>query len=273
MSQYKVVFPQPVNHGFGSGAGTSIMQTSSSLNSYNKYDVWPQYEAVKDIIGNKKVLLPPTQVQLQYNPIAVIMYLKTRRTLIEHDYSQKEFSAAEPTHSQIQHAEEITDYFLNKLLCQKLSNQYKDTQYKTDLSAALTLAKRHVIAGNHVRLLYKLIDFYVEDTEIEALCKHYNSVDVNATLLPVDVHVLDLDFVKKLSVNRQSRKVVEYFFEDSSRHLYCLRTRVGDAIEPFLNLVVSNGPIRVSCTTPRVETFQDYDFGYAVLNIKKIHTL
>lgn len=269
MSQYKVVFPQPVNHGSGGAAGTSIIQTSSSLNSYNNYDVWSQYETVKDIIGNKKVRLPPTQVQLQYNPIAVIMYLKTRRTLIEHDYSQKEFSAAEPTHSQIQHAEEITDYFLNKLLCQKLSNQYKNTQYKTDLSAALTLAKRHVIAGNHVRLLYKLIDFYVEDTEIEALCKQYNSVDV----LPVGVHVLNLDFVKKLSVNRQSKKVMEYFFSDASQQLYCLRTRVGDAVEPFLDLVVSNGPINVSCTTPRVETFQDHNFGYAVLQIKKIHTL
>lgn len=269
MSQYKVVFPQPVNHGFGGAAGTSIIQTSSSLNSYNNYDIWPQYEDVKDIIGNKKVRLPPTQVQLQYNPIAVIMYLKTRRTLIEHDYSQKEFSAAEPTHSQIQHAEEITDYFLNKLLCQKLSNQYKNTQYKTDLSAALTLAKRHVISGNHVRLLYKLIDFYVEDTEIEALCKQYNSVDA----LPVGVHVLNLDFVKKLSVNRQSKKVMEYFFSDANQQLYCLRTRVGDAVEPFLDLVVSNGPINVSCTTPRVETFQDHNFGYAVLQIKKIHTL
>jgi hypothetical protein len=272
MNQHTITIPSTISwsspassRGVGK-IGTSILTQSSSENRYHnyRYDVWSQFS--KD--GEVK------KIQLRHNPIAVIMYLKTCGTMMNnYNYSKKDFLEAEPTPHQIQHAEEITDYYLNKLLCQRLSNQYKDTDYKAALSNALTLVKSNVIAGDHVRLLYKLIDFYVEDIQIEELCKQFKSLKLKFDLKTVGVHKLDLNFVKKISVSRQSKKVVEYFFSDSDRHLYCLRTRMGDAIEPFLNLAVSNGPIRVSCITPHVETFLDYDFGYAVLNIKEIHTL
>lgn len=241
----------------------------------SQYDSWPEWGEINNNEGsilNRSRQLPPRVVQLQYNPIAVIMNLKSNASVEENTYSKKNFEQSIPSKYEIQLGEEIVEYYLNKLVCLRLSNQYTSSPYRRNLASALTLAKQHAIKGDHVRLLCRLIDFYEEDSAIDQLCDRFKSYP---KIFDDEIRGLDLSFCKKITVKRRSHTRFNYFFADTdnNKNLYCLKNDANDALEPFLDLVVNNGPIRVSGHVRRIEKFHDHNFYYASMVIKKIHTL
>ena len=139
------------------------------------------------------------------------------------------------------HANEIRDYYIARLVEEKLTNkERRDSQFATDLMAALRI--RGTIKPEYAGIYHKLQDFYLADTKWDNLVATQKSVSNNHEFASVDTlkptHI-DLKFVDHLysSSNKSfSNKVnyCRYYFTDKYDFLYEFSVPSSNILRPFL---------------------------------------
>lgn len=227
-----------------------------TLNTTPTFSVRPTFD---DIFGKKTPEKSVTH-DLDIDPLAAIIELKAGGQFPEIELIKRHV----PSKESVDLAQSIREYFLDKVITQKLSGQYHDSDFKRDMVKALKLSGKCVIEEPHIRLLYRMDDFYKEDTFKDRIAAEY-------TTLP-DRRVLELkntpvSYIGSIDVFRRGAKTKEFYFKTSNNYVVILKSPRGDWLTPVTAVFSHVKELWISANA-RAAKLREHEFVVAELNNK-----
>jgi hypothetical protein len=194
---------------------------------------------------------------LPSDPLAVVLHLKKTGNF-PHEW---DLLNCEPLAADQQLAAEIRSYYIDKILMQKMSGTYTDTQYKRELQRALRLSEQKQVLLGHVPILYRLDDFYQEDQTLERVVKSARPSDLDR-FQDNRLHAEPLTYLARTRVYRRGGATNRIFFTDSAQELVCISYALDNPLRGFLELTLGSRPPLSVTGKFSVHKLFDQDFQY-----------
>ena len=162
---------------------------------------------------------------LDIDPLAAIIELKAGGQFPDIELIKRHV----PSKETVELAQNIREYFLDKVITQKLSGQFRDSDFKRDMVKALKLSAKCVVEEPHIRLLYRMDDFYKEDTFKEHIAAEYTTLpsrdDLALSRTPVT-------YIGSIDVFRRGSKTKEFYFKTDNNYVVVLKSLRSDWLLP-----------------------------------------
>jgi hypothetical protein len=178
-----------------------------------------------DIFLTKKAPEASVTHDLDIDPLAAIIELK----------AGGQFPAIElikqhvPSKETVELAQNVRDYFLDKVIAQKLSSQFRDSDFKRDMVKALKLSAKCVVEEPHIKLLYRMDDFYKEDTFKDRIAAEYTTLP-NRTEL--ELKSTPVTYIGSIDIFRKGSKTKEFYFKTANNYVVVLKSLRSDWLLP-----------------------------------------
>lgn len=201
-----------------------------------------------------------TVYDLDIDPLAAIIELKAGGQFPDIELIKRHV----PNKDTVDLAQSIREYFLDKVITQKLSGQFRDSDFKRDMVKALKLSSKCVLEEPHIRLLYRMDDFYKEDTFKDRIATEY-------VTLP-DLSVLELNntpvsYIGSIDVFRRGGKTKQFYFKTKNNYVIVLKSPKGDWLVPVTAVFRHVKELWISGNA-RPSKVREHEFHVAELNNK-----
>lgn len=163
---------------------------------------------------------------LDIDPLAAIIELKAGGQFPEIESIKRHV----PNKETVELARNIREYFLDKVVAQKLSGQFQDSDFKRDMVKALKLSAKCVVEEPHIRLLYRMDDFYKEDTFKEHIAAEYTTLPSRDDLILKSTPVT---YIGSIDIFRKGGKISEFYFKTDNNHVVVLKSLRSDWLLPI----------------------------------------
>lgn len=177
-----------------------------------------------DFLKNKATFTSVVH-DLDIDPLAAIIELKAGGQFPDIELIKRHV----PSKETVELAQNIREYFLDKVITQKLSGQFRDSDFKRDMVKALKLSAKCVVEEPHIRLLYRMDDFYKEDTFKEHIAAEYTTLpsrdDLALSRTPVT-------YIGSIDVFRRGSKTKEFYFKTDNNYVVVLKSLRSDWLLP-----------------------------------------
>ena len=141
------------------GHGTTVIPPTNKAFQWNGLGGGAGWASVNDLFKTPTETKNSVVYDLDIDPLAAIIEIKAEGRFPDIELIKRHI----PTKETNLYAQSIREYFLDKIVTQKLSSTYRDTEFKRDMVKALKLSGKQVLEDQHIRLLYRMPDFYEED--------------------------------------------------------------------------------------------------------------
>ena len=215
-----------------------------------------------DIFGRSTKTAPSVVYDLDTDPLASIIQLKRQGIFPDIDLIQK----CIPEREYVDLAQSIREYFLDKIITQKLSSRYRESDFKKDMVKALKLSGKCVLEEPHIRLLYRLDDFYVEDTFIDGLVDTYQTLPDRRGNVALDS--VPLEYVGSINVFRRGSRMTHFYFKTSNNYLVRLKGPTNDWLMPLTAMFKFVKQLKITGKANHVSVNREHEFFVGELNIK-----
>lgn len=162
---------------------------------------------------------------LDIDPLAAIIELKAGGQFPDIELIKRHV----PSKETVELAQNIRNYFLDKVITQKLSGQFRDSDFKRDMVKALKLSAKCVVEEPHIRLLYRMDDFYKEDTFKERIAAEYTTLPSRDDLVLKSTPVT---YIGSIDIFRKGSKISEFYFKTDNNHVVVLKSLRSDSLLP-----------------------------------------
>lgn len=196
---------------------TSIDLTDITINTTPTQPTWYSSGATLDFFKTHDSK-PKTSVvhDLDIDPLAAIIEIKAEGRFPEIELIKRQIPSKETN----EYAQVIREYYLDRIVTQKLSSTYHDTDFKRDMVKALKLSGKQVLEEDHIRLLYRLPDFYQEDIFKDALVeKNCSFVDYKGKTKFENV---ELTYIGSVDYYRRGHKAKEFYFKNCDNFIFVI---------------------------------------------------
>lgn len=234
----------------------TISVADTSIDTINLGDISISPTSWDDFTKTRK---SSSVYDLDIDPFAAIIQIKRTGIFPDMDLIQRSI----PNLEFVKLAQSIREYYLDKIITQKLSSRYIDTEFKKEMIKALKLTGKCVLESDHIRLLYRLDDFYAEDTFIDKLVDTYKTLPENRT---IKLNGLLLEYVGSSNVFRRGSRNTHFYFKTSNDYLIRLRGPNNDWLMPITSIFKVAKNLKVSGTAVQTKINIENDFKIAELN-------
>lgn len=226
---------------------SSPIWRKSSINDFlNGYDEKPKASVVYD---------------LDIDPLAAIIELKAAGRFPEVEMIKRHIPSEETN----RYAQTIREYYLDKIVTQKLSSTYRDSDFKRDMVKSLKLSGKHVLEEPHIRLLYRLPDFYVEDRFYDELTENYNSFLESRGRSAISS--VPLTYIGSFDFYRRGFKAKNFYFKNSDNVVFELSVNNASVLMPITKIFDKIETLVVSGQVTYTK-LKGYDFVVGKLDSK-----
>lgn len=224
--------------GHGAAASDTITIAADDLSTINLGDItlntatakpssWASFNSIFETLGGKDVNKKSTVYDLDIDPLAAIIELKAEGRFPEIEAIKRHIPSKETN----EYAQTIREYFLDKIVTQKLSSTYRESDFKRDMVKALKLSGKQVLEDDHIRLLYRLPDFYQEDIFKDALVeKNKSFVDYKAN---TKVENVDLTYIGSIDYFRRGHRAKEFYFKNCDGFVFVINSVLSANLLPL----------------------------------------
>jgi hypothetical protein len=215
--------------GHGAAASDTITIAADDLSTINLGDItlnttatnpssWASFNSIFETLGGKDPNKKSTVYDLDIDPLAAIIELRAEGRFPEIESIKRQIPSKETN----EYAQTIREYFLDKIVTQKLSSTYRESDFKRDMVKALKLSGKQVLEDDHIRLLYRLPDFYQEDIFKDALVeKNKSFVDYKAN---TKVENVDLTYIGSIDYFRRGHRAKEFYFKNHDGFVFVINS-------------------------------------------------
>ena len=198
------------------GSSWDTVNWCAANNNVKKYEV---YETSEDILALSVTWhrLRPT---LSHN-VNIINDPSYRPTKLTDEILFKEMIQEDR-----ERAHDIRDYYSKKLMVLTLKD-HKLSNYRKDLNTFIH-GDCKIVKEQMMPLVYRLPEFYDYDIEVENMFRGLDTRFDNA--MPAFGKLIQLEPIKKLTVNSKSKKFVEYWLKDSTDRPYKIEIDVSNQL-------------------------------------------
>jgi len=203
-----------------STADASIVTTPAQTYQWNGMAGGAGYTNIKtvetfsDFLKSEKP--PSTVYDLDIDPFAAIIEIRDEGRFPEIGLIKSRI----PSQESNCYAQTIREYYLDKIVTQKLSSTYHDTDFKRDMVKALKLSGKQVLEDQHIRLLYRLPDFYKEDTFLDSIVENHISFDTSQTSRTIKN--ISLSYLGSLDFYRRGARAKNFYFKDTDNKIFLI---------------------------------------------------
>lgn len=168
------------------------------------------------------------------------------------------------TEEHIAQAQTIQDYYLDRLVYRKLTasgNSTRHTQkqgFQDKLGQVLRDNQKNRVAYEYVPILYRLRDFYEQDTALDALAEQYVSATQYEVPGLVSGNLVNLRHAGTVTVTNRRQKAQYLYFVNSDRELVRIRATLDNSLLPLTNLLLSAKSISLMGQTRCVRLGRDH---------------
>jgi hypothetical protein len=214
----------------GGAAGTdTITIAADDLSTINLGDItlnttptknssWASFNSIFESLGGKDPDKKSTVYDLDIDPFAAIIELKAEGRFPEIELIKRHIPSKETN----EYAQTIREYFLDRIVTQKLSSTYRDSDFKRDMVKALKLSGKQVLEDDHIRLLYRLPDFYQEDIFKDALVeKNKSFLDYKGK---TKIDNVELTYIGSIDYYRRGHRAKEFYFKNCDGFVFVLNS-------------------------------------------------
>jgi hypothetical protein len=214
----------------GGAAGTdTITIAADDLSTINLGDItlnatptkpssWASFNSIFETLGGKDPNKKSTVYDLDIDPFAAIIELKAEGRFPEIELIKRHIPSKETN----EYAQTIREYFLDRIVTQKLSSTYRDSDFKRDMVKALKLSGKQVLEDDHIRLLYRLPDFYQEDIFKDALVeKNKSFLDYKGK---TKIDNVELTYIGSIDYYRRGHRAKEFYFKNCDGFVFVLNS-------------------------------------------------
>lgn len=191
---------------------------------------------------------------LEIDPFAAIIQLKRSGQFPEIYLIQR----CVPEREYVELAQTIREYYLDKVITQKLSSRYRDSDYKRDMVKALKLSGKCVIEEPLIRLLYRLDDFYTEDSFIDSLVDSYQTFPERRGNIAFDG--IPLEYIGSINVYRRGGRSTHFYFKTTNNHVVRLKGPMNDWLMPLTAIFKHVKQLKVSGKANHVRVNREHEF-------------
>ena len=229
-----------------------------------KASATPWYSNTKPMFGDflERGAVPvsdaSTVYDLDIDPLAAIIEIRAGGRFPEVDLIKRHI----PSEESNRYAQTIRDFFLDKIVTQKLSSTYHDTDFKRDMVKALKLSAKNVLEEPHIKLLYRLPDFYEEDTFIDALVA--NNKSFPGTKGPGDIKNGTLSYIGAVDFYRRGQRNKNFYFKNSDNIVFMISSTKAANLLPVTKIFDKIETMIVSGAATYTK-IKGYDFVIATL--------
>jgi hypothetical protein len=179
-----------------------------------------------DIFGRSSTETKESVVHdLDIDPLAAIIELKAGGQFPAIELIKRHV----PNKETVELAQTVREYFLDKVITQKLSGQFRDSDFKRDMVKALKLSAKCVLEEPHIRLLYRMDDFYKEDTFKERIAAEYTTLPNRDDLVFKSTPV---SYIGSIDIFRRGSKTKEFYFKTDNNYVVVLKSLRSDWLLP-----------------------------------------
>ncbi len=214
----------------GGAAGTdTITIAADDLSTINLGDItlnttatnpssWASFNSIFETLGGKDPNKKSTVYDLDIDPFAAIIEIKAEGSFPDIERIKRHIPSKETN----EYAQTIREYFLDRIVTQKLSSTYRDSDFKRDMVKALKLSGKQVLEDDHIRLLYRLPDFYQEDIFKDALVeKNKSFVDYRGKN---KVENVTLTYIGSIDYYRRGHRAKEFYFKNCDGFVFVINS-------------------------------------------------
>ncbi len=215
--------------GHGAAASDTITIAADDLSTINLGDItlnttatnpssWASFNSIFETLGGKDPNKKSTVYDLDIDPFAAIIEIKAEGSFPDIERIKRHIPSKETN----EYAQTIREYFLDRIVTQKLSSTYRDSDFKRDMVKALKLSGKQVLEDDHIRLLYRLPDFYQEDIFKDALVeKNKSFVDYRGKN---KVENVTLTYIGSIDYYRRGHRAKEFYFKNCDGFVFVINS-------------------------------------------------
>lgn len=197
-------------------ARPSPWAASGSLSDFLKgYDEKPKPSVVHD---------------LDIDPLAAIIELKAAGRFPDVEMIKRHIPSEETN----RYAQTIREYYLDKIVMQKLSSTYRDTEFKRDMVKSLKLSGKNVLEEPHITLLYRLPDFYEEDVFLDAVVS--NNKSFLETKGRSTIENTELSYIGSVDFYRRGYRAKNFYFKNSDNVVFMINSANASNLLPVTKI-------------------------------------
>lgn len=167
---------------------------------------------------------------LDIDPLAAIIEIKAEGRFPDIERIKRHI----PTEESNRYAQSIREYYLDKIVTQKLSSTYRDSDFKRDMVKSLKLSGKHVLEEPHIRLLYRLPDFYEEDIFLDAVVSSNKSF-LEATGRSSITNV-ELSYIGAIDFYRRGYRAKNFYFKNSDNVVFMISSANSSNLLPVTKI-------------------------------------
>ncbi len=214
----------------GGAAGTdTITIAADDLSTINLGDItlnttptkpssWASFNSIFETLGGKDPNKKSTVYDLDVDPFAAIIEIKAEGSFPDIERIKRHIPSKETN----EYAQTIREYFLDRIVTQKLSSTYRDSDFKRDMIKALKLSGKQVLEDDHIRLLYRLPDFYQEDIFKDALVeKNKSFLDYKGK---TKIENVELTYIGSIDYYRRGHRAKEFYFKNCDGFVFVINS-------------------------------------------------
>lgn len=220
------------------------------------------WDSFSDVLGTLSKTTTSTVHDLDIDPFAAIIQLKRTGVFPDIDMIKR----CTPSSEYVELSRVIREYYLDKIITQKLSSNYRESEFKKDMVKALKLSGKCVLEEPHIRLLYRLDDFYTEDTFLENISREYKQIPDSPSTIALDR--TPITFIGSINVFRRGSRVTHFYFKTVNNYVIRLKGPMNDWLMPITAVFKHVKQVIVSGSARPTPLTWDNKFKIGELNIK-----
>ena len=242
------------------GHGTTVIPPTNKAFQWNGHAGGAGWASVNDLFKTATETKNSVVYDLDIDPLAAIIEIKAEGRFPDIELIKRHI----PTKETNLYAQSIREYFLDKIVTQKLSSTYRDTDFKRDMVKALKLSGKQVLEDQHIRLLYRMPDFYEEDIFLDAIVEKNRSYPTNnrETLKNVS-----LTYIGSLDFYRRGYRAKNFYFKNSEGFVFLISSASSTNLLPITTIFNQIKTMVVSGTA-NSSKLKGHDFNIITLEHK-----
>jgi len=197
---------------------------------------------------------------LDIDPLAAIIEIKAEGRFPDIELIKRHIPSKETN----EYAQTIREYFLDKVVTQKLSSTYRDTDFKRDMVKALKLSGKQVLEEHHIKLLYRMPDFYKEDIFLDTIVENNRSYPTNSRETLKNV---SLTYIGSLDFYRRGYRAKNFYFKNSEGFVFLISSSNSTNLLPITKIFNQIKTMVVSGTA-NSSKLKGHDFNIITLEHK-----
>ena len=192
---------------------------------------WASPGSLSDFLkGYDEKPKPSVVYDLDIDPLAAIIELKAAGRFPDVEMIQRHIPSEETN----RYAQTIREYYLDKIVMQKLSSTYRDTEFKRDMVKSLKLSGKNVLEEPHIKLLYRLPDFYKEDVFLDAVVS--NNKSFLETKGRSTIKNTELSYIGSVDFYRRGFRAKNFYFKNSDNVVFMINSANASNLLPVTKI-------------------------------------